>query len=311
MPFSAGTWNEGITKGQAHDAIDECIRRFPEREAAYQNRPATEEQLAVLRGYLRPDGEEPEDYAENDNPLTYCQAKDLIAECENAQSDARAKVIETFKIECPKCGQHIAFPRELFGQAVDCPACHEQILAGRLAAFNSPARVPALPVVAQKEEVARPALWNILALVGYYRERHRMQQALIRQNRANYIASVLDLIRRGEWTLSVENVVLLRDEKVLWTEPAVLYEWKTVRRHEKAESAVAQGMFIITDQRLIFSSLDQSFSVKPEKLLNLHLYPDGVRFAQDGRKQARALKFGRKNGDVIQAILNQAFAGSP
>src|SRR6267154_1021281 len=76
------TWDEGITKGQAHDAIDECVRQFPERDREYYNRPATEDQLAKLRAYLAPDDEEPEDYAEGDKPLTYGQAKELISEFE-------------------------------------------------------------------------------------------------------------------------------------------------------------------------------------------------------------------------------------
>ncbi len=83
LAFFGCTWNEGITKGQAHDAIDECIRQFPDREAAYQNRPATNDQLALLRNYLRPDGEEPDDYADDGKALTYAQAKDLIEECES------------------------------------------------------------------------------------------------------------------------------------------------------------------------------------------------------------------------------------
>jgi hypothetical protein len=76
------TWDEGITKGQASDAIDECVRRFPKLDADYYNRPATEEQLAKLRDYLKADGATPEDCADEDKPLTYGQAKDLIWECE-------------------------------------------------------------------------------------------------------------------------------------------------------------------------------------------------------------------------------------
>lgn len=232
---------------------------------------------------------------------------------------------DTFKMECPKCGQHIECPNELYNQPVPCPTCREQVLAAPSVALDPPRDHSEPPIVPQKSEIGKPPLWNILALVKYHRDRRRVQQALIRESRCKYIASVLDLIRSGEWALSIENVVLLRNEKVLWNEPAILYEWKTVGRHyettflssrgkrviEKAETAVAEGNFIITDQRLIFSSEEQSFSVKPEKLLNIHLYPDGIRFAQDGRKQARALKFPSKNGDIIQAILNLTFGATP
>jgi hypothetical protein len=70
--FFGCTWDEGITKGQASDAIDECVRKFPEREFAYQNRPATEEQKALLRKY----GKRPL------HTLTYARARDKIKECE-------------------------------------------------------------------------------------------------------------------------------------------------------------------------------------------------------------------------------------
>lgn len=85
LRFFGCIWDEGITKGQASDAIDECIKKFPDIEAAYQNRPATEDQLAKLRDCLQPDGEDPDDYADEGKPLTYRQAKDLIWECEREE----------------------------------------------------------------------------------------------------------------------------------------------------------------------------------------------------------------------------------
>ncbi|MDB6024507.1 MAG: ankyrin repeat domain protein [Verrucomicrobiales bacterium] len=76
-------WKEDITKGQASDAIDECVKRFPDVNRAYYNRPAAEEQLAKLEIYFRRKGGVPDDYADAGKPLTYRQAKDLIWECEN------------------------------------------------------------------------------------------------------------------------------------------------------------------------------------------------------------------------------------
>jgi hypothetical protein len=58
--------DKGMTKGQASDAIDKCVKDFPEKDWAYYNRPATEEQLAKLRSRKK--------------TLTYRQAKDLIWE---------------------------------------------------------------------------------------------------------------------------------------------------------------------------------------------------------------------------------------
>jgi DNA-directed RNA polymerase subunit RPC12/RpoP len=166
---------------------------------------------------------------------------------------------DTFKMECPECGQHIECPNELFGQSVDCPSCGSAILTGE-SPISAPPVLQASPPIAPRPPLPpKPPLWNVFALLGYYRERARIQQALLRESRCNYIASVLDLIRRGEWSLSVQNVLLMRNEKVLWSEPATLYEWKTVGRHyentlfssrgkmitDKAEAPVAEGAFIL------------------------------------------------------------------
>ena len=56
-----------ISKGEASDALDKCARDFPEKNRAYYNRPATDEQLAQLR-------------AKANRVLTYGQAKDMISE---------------------------------------------------------------------------------------------------------------------------------------------------------------------------------------------------------------------------------------
>jgi hypothetical protein len=48
LRFFGCTWDEGITKGQASDAIDECVKEFPDKQQAWLNRPATPEQLEEL-----------------------------------------------------------------------------------------------------------------------------------------------------------------------------------------------------------------------------------------------------------------------
>jgi vacuolar-type H+-ATPase subunit E/Vma4 len=70
LRFFGCTWEEGITKGQASDAIDECVKMFPEKEKEYQNRPATEAQMKEIRAYLEAYGETIEDYAESGETLT-------------------------------------------------------------------------------------------------------------------------------------------------------------------------------------------------------------------------------------------------
>jgi hypothetical protein len=72
LHFFNCTWNEGITKGQASDAIDECVKKFPNWEFMYQNRPATEEQKGLLRKY----GKRPL------RTITYARARDIIKQCE-------------------------------------------------------------------------------------------------------------------------------------------------------------------------------------------------------------------------------------
>jgi uncharacterized tellurite resistance protein B-like protein len=50
LRFFGCTWDEGITAGQASDAIEECARQFPDAEATWQkNQPATEKQKEKLR----------------------------------------------------------------------------------------------------------------------------------------------------------------------------------------------------------------------------------------------------------------------
>ena len=77
------TFDEGMTKGQASDALDKCVRDFPEKESAYYSRPPNEEQLEKIREInkesVRIDGEPYYDF-ENDGLLTYGRAKDLIQE---------------------------------------------------------------------------------------------------------------------------------------------------------------------------------------------------------------------------------------
>jgi hypothetical protein len=80
-----------VTKGQASDAIDECVKMFPERENEYQNRPATEAQMEEIRAYLEAYGETIEDYAESGETITYQQAKEMIKEWELDEAAAQER----------------------------------------------------------------------------------------------------------------------------------------------------------------------------------------------------------------------------
>jgi hypothetical protein len=70
------TFNETLTKGQASDALDKCVRDFPARERDYYDRPATEEQRAALRAYYG------KDLDDVDGAFIYGKAKNLLQDIE-------------------------------------------------------------------------------------------------------------------------------------------------------------------------------------------------------------------------------------
>lgn len=103
LRFLGCTWDEGITKKQASDALDKCARDFPEVNQDYYNRPATEEQLARLReinGHpdndpKNPDNDPEDPYYDPDQPLTYREAKDKIQDWELTKRDWERQQIES------------------------------------------------------------------------------------------------------------------------------------------------------------------------------------------------------------------------
>jgi putative phage-type endonuclease len=75
------TWDEGITKGQASDAIEECIRLFPEKHQQYFTRPATEDQMKIMQELLKGCGYS-RIVTEDGDALTYGQAEVAIRDLE-------------------------------------------------------------------------------------------------------------------------------------------------------------------------------------------------------------------------------------
>jgi len=72
LRFFGYVLKDGMTKGEASDALDECARQLPQKNAEYYNRPATEEQLTELKkinAQCEPD--EPFYDFEEEEPLTY------------------------------------------------------------------------------------------------------------------------------------------------------------------------------------------------------------------------------------------------
>jgi len=75
----------GMTKGEASDAIDECIRLHPEKDREYYDRLATEEQMAKLKKFAETDEDVViglKELEEEGSQLTYGQAQDWIWQCE-------------------------------------------------------------------------------------------------------------------------------------------------------------------------------------------------------------------------------------
>jgi hypothetical protein len=97
LRFFGCTWDEGITKGQASDAIDECVAGFPHIDEAYYTRPATEEQREKLRSY----GKDPDKRwgKPRRKAITYEEAKDWLQECYLLR---RAKTEKEFSDECDR-----------------------------------------------------------------------------------------------------------------------------------------------------------------------------------------------------------------
>lgn len=76
---------DGMTKGEASDAIDQCVRQNPEKEREYYERPATKEQIDQLRDYAKTDEDLAAMFEEmelEESSLTYREAKDLILDSE-------------------------------------------------------------------------------------------------------------------------------------------------------------------------------------------------------------------------------------
>lgn len=105
---------DGMTKGEASDAIDEYVRRFPERDREYYDRPATEEQMAKLKKLAETDEDMAiglQEVAEEGSQITYRQAKDWLWQCEmDARKRGELAEIEFFsgppsKAQCDRIRQ--------------------------------------------------------------------------------------------------------------------------------------------------------------------------------------------------------------
>ena len=148
---------------------------------------------------------------------------------------------------------------------------------------------------------------------------------------------LLNEIQNGNLPVArVTNVVLLKNEKVHWVEPASLLEQQVVRkRYEGGSSGVririakgvsykigahrghivsemgvvpiSKGDFILTSKRVMFCGESKSFAVKLEKILNLKPFGDGICLSENNRTKPRLIKYEQEvNGEIIGAILSHS-----
>ena len=129
------------------------------------------------------------------------------------------------------------------------------------------------------------------------------------------------------------NLIMQKDEKTYWVEPAILKEEKVISRQYQGGSsgvsfrimkgvsyrvgssrghlvsqtgivAVSMGNFIITSKRLIFQGDLKSFAVKLDKILSAQLYRDGFQFSEGNKPKPRLIQFQQAgNQEIIGAIL--------
>jgi hypothetical protein len=89
LRFFGCTWCGDITMGKASDALEECAKQFPGIEAAYKNRPITDDQLDELRSL----GQEPV------REFTYGEAMELIESIKTRNAKRREDAAAIFQNE--------------------------------------------------------------------------------------------------------------------------------------------------------------------------------------------------------------------
>lgn len=148
---------------------------------------------------------------------------------------------------------------------------------------------------------------------------------------------VLDEIQKGNVPLiSIQNVIMQRNEKAYWSEPASLVEEKVISSHyeggsqgmsfrimkgvsyrvgghrghmvsERGFVPVSTGDLIITSKRLIFRGELKSFATDLNKILDTHLYSDGLSLALNNRAKRIIISLvSPENMQIIGATLSYA-----
>lgn len=148
---------------------------------------------------------------------------------------------------------------------------------------------------------------------------------------------VLDEIQKGNVPqIAIQNVIMQKTEKAYWSEPASLVEEKVISSHyeggsqgmsfrimkgvsyrvggyrghmvsQKGFVPVSTGDLIITSKRLVFRGELKSFATDLNKILDTHLYSDGMSLALNNRAKRIIISLTNpENMQIIGAVLSYA-----
>ena len=146
---------------------------------------------------------------------------------------------------------------------------------------------------------------------------------------------LLNEIQKGNLPIvPVTNLVTQKSEKVYWAEPAILAEEKVIRRRYEGGSqgvsfrvmkgvsyrvgghrghivsetglvSVSDGELIITSKRVIFRGDGKAFAIKLDKILDIQIFINGLRFTENNKSKPRMVKFKQEgNHDIVGAVLS-------
>jgi hypothetical protein len=153
-------------------------------------------------------------------------------------------------------------------------------------------------------------------------------------------AALISQIHRGQLaTVDVSGLVRKKGETLHWRETASLLEERVVDRRyvgashgvslriakgvtyrigaqrghlvtEKAIVPVSTGDFVISNMRVIFLGYKKSFNVYLTKIMDIHMFADGVQLTEESGKQ-RVVRFvDQSNADVVGATLQYVINAS-
>lgn len=137
-------------------------------------------------------------------------------------------------------------------------------------------------------------------------------------------------------SIQVTNLVMQKNEKAYWKEPAILAEERVISRHYEGGSRgmsfrvmkgvsyrvgsyrghpvskkgivpVSVGELIITNKRLIFRGDKKSLATKLDKILDIQLYTNGLFLSLSNRVKQVMIKFAEEgNHHIIGAVMSYA-----